>query len=79
MEESSDVPRAEMECCSLTHRRNIQSFPLLLQSRRIERVSIQDHNLITTMAMQTGTIDRQKTVPFHLKLFYKTGGFRRCV
>ena len=34
------------------------------------------------MAMQTGSggkIDRQSTVPFHLKLFYRTGGFRRYV
>ena len=34
------------------------------------------------MAMQTGPggkIDRQSTVPFHLKLFYRTGGFRRYV
>ncbi|KAI9823118.1 MAG: hypothetical protein M1826_000269 [Phylliscum demangeonii] len=32
------------------------------------------------MAMQVGSggkVDRQSTTPFHLKLFYRTGGFRR--
>ena len=34
------------------------------------------------MAMQTsptGTLDRQTVVPFHLKLFYRTGGFHSHV
>ena len=34
------------------------------------------------MAMQTGPggkVDRQTTCPFHLKLFYRTGGFHRYV
>ncbi|KAI9777224.1 MAG: hypothetical protein M1816_004823 [Peltula sp. TS41687] len=34
------------------------------------------------MALQAGSggkIDRQSTVPFHLKLFYRTGSFRRFV
>ena len=40
--------------------------------------AVTDSNLIMTMQTNpSGKIDRQTTVPFHLKLFYRTGGFHR--